>query len=99
MDSGFRMEPSLNLVELLSVASPRRVRRLHIASDGVFEDREDQPRLAVEHRPAPGYIEKLFGHQKIRLKACTQPRIGSRAFVDYPVLIRRVVLKNLLRKR
>ena len=95
MDSGFRMEPSLNFVELLSVASPRRVRRLHVASDRVFENREDQPRLAVEHRAAPGHIEKLIGHQKIRLEACAQPRIGSRAFVDYTVLIRRSVLNNL----
>jgi hypothetical protein len=95
VDSGFRMEPSLNLVELLSVASPRRVRSLHIASDRVFEDREDQPRLAFEHRPAPGQIQKLGGHQKIRFDTCAQPRIGSRAFVDYPVLIRRSVLNNL----
>jgi hypothetical protein len=44
------MEPSLNFVELHSVASPRRVRRLQVASDCVFEDREDQPLLAVERR-------------------------------------------------
>jgi len=86
------MKPSLNLVELLAIASPRRVHRFHVASDRVFEDRENQPRLAVKHRSAPGQIKKLNRHQKIRLEACAQPRIGPGALVENPVLIRRSVL-------
>ena len=51
--TGFGIEPMLNFLELLAVASPRRIQRLYIAADGVLEHREQQSRLAIEHRAAP----------------------------------------------
>jgi len=86
VDSRLSVEPSLNLVELIAVATSGRVYRLHVASDRVFKHREYQPGFAVEHRSPTGQIEKLDRNEEIRLETGAEPRIGPGYLLDHPTL-------------
>jgi hypothetical protein len=76
------MEPLAHFIELFAVCAARRMNRLDITTDRVFQNCEDQAGFTVEERTSPCKIEILDRNKEIRLKASAQPRVGAGAFAE-----------------